>query len=373
MPVIPKVSASLIEAALGKFDRDFREDFDANGWEKNKAQKHVLIHGGRRYPPKKIVSIATGRDVDEFSGGPQTNSYLENLGFKVIPLEREASLLPNFKVGALYERWPDINDLYGGSRQSGISASSKTPAIFIFTGESGAQYGYQDDFDENGVFLYTGEGQNGDMTLTKGNRAIVDHSKDGRALHVFLTVRKPKGQRYLGEFTYASHEIKDGKDKSGALRKVIVFHLVPVSSIDEDLNDDAPSDLPVSPSGLEQARQRALAAFLPTVEAGTVGALRTLYRRSKAVKDYVILRSEGLCESCKKPAPFKRADGSAYLEPHHTTRVSDGGLDHPRYVAAICPTCHREIHHGADGQRRNLQLVEYLKSVEPERDNSGAL
>ena len=44
----------------------------------------------------------------------------------------------------------------------------------------------------------------------------------------------------------------------------------------------------------------------------------------------MLLRSGGECESCKEPASFERVDGSPYLEAHHTTRVSDGGLDHPR-------------------------------------------
>ena len=43
---------------------------------------------------------------------------------------------PKFDVGRVYDRWPEINDLYGGSRQSGISTSRQTPAIFLFTGDS---------------------------------------------------------------------------------------------------------------------------------------------------------------------------------------------------------------------------------------------
>jgi hypothetical protein len=39
------------------------------------------------------------------------------------------------------------------------------------------------------------------------------------------------------------------------------------------------------------------------------------------------------------------------LEPHHIRRLADGGPDHPRWVAALCPTCHRRVHHGVDGKR----------------------
>jgi 5-methylcytosine-specific restriction protein A len=92
------------------------------------------------------------------------------------------------------------------------------------------------------------------------------------------------------------------------------------------------------PTNLEEARKRAIEAVYDSGNESGGMALRKLYRRSKRVKDYVLLRAGGICESCHQAAPFKRKNGSAYLEPHHTTRVSDGGLDHPRYVAALCPS-----------------------------------
>jgi len=85
-------------------------------------------------------------------------------------------------------------------------------------------------------------------------------------------------------------------------------------------------------------------------------ALQTLYQRSKDVRDYVLMRAAGTCECCLAAAPFARVDGSPYLEVHHTTRLSDGGLDHPMHTSAICPNCHREIHAGAYGVTKNKAL-----------------
>lgn len=45
-----------------------------------------------------------------------------------------------------------------------------------------------------------------------------------------------------------------------------------------------------------------------------------------------------------KAAPFQRKDGTPYLEPHHIQRLADEGPDHPKWVGAVCPSCHREIH-----------------------------
>ena len=44
----------------------------------------------------------------------------------------------------------------------GISYPAKHDMVFIFTGFSGEEYGYNDRW-ENGYFLYYGEGQEGDM------------------------------------------------------------------------------------------------------------------------------------------------------------------------------------------------------------------
>ena len=76
------------------------------------------------------------------------------------------------------------------------------------------------------------------------------------------------------------------------------------------------------------------------------------------------MRAEGECESCEKPAPFMKKDGTPYLEPHHVNRLSDGGLDHPRYVGAVCPSCHREIHSGVHGALVNERLKQRLEAIE---------
>jgi hypothetical protein len=89
-----------------------------------------------------------------------------------------------FDAGILYKR-SQIHDLYGGSRQGGISVSASFPYIFIFSGKSGQQHGYKDRWENINVFSYTGEGQLGDMTFARGNLAIRDHQKNGRRIFLF--------------------------------------------------------------------------------------------------------------------------------------------------------------------------------------------
>jgi 5-methylcytosine-specific restriction protein A len=44
--------------------------------------------------------------------------------------------------------------------------------------------------------------------------------------------------------------------------------------------------------------------------------------------------------------------------------LSDGGPDDYHHVIALCPTCHRRVHHGADGESYNIGLQVKLKVLE---------
>lgn len=288
---------------------------------------------------------------------------------------QDSQLIPSFVVGQAYVRKEEITGRFGGSPQSGIAPSRRVPAIFIFTGESGGKYGYDDAFDELGCLLYTGEGQKGDMLMTRGNGAILSHAVEGRGLYVFKANSKGQPCVYLGEFVYGSHFIRRGPDVDGLERDVIVFRLVPVSrTLDIELSMDPGTDKitvgigdGAAPS-LDELRTAAITACRSQdVSSNSRETVQATYQRSECVKKYVLARAQGTCELCEQPAPFKRkSDGSPYLEPHHINRLSDGGLDHPLYVGAICPTCHRRIHSGDDGHVQNAKLRHYVVKREAE-------
>jgi len=268
-----------------------------------------------------------------------------------------------FQVGRVYKR-SEIHGKHGGQQQGGISTPRGHPYILLFSG-GGEQYGYQDGWDDNRVFLYSGEGQVGDMEFTAGNKAIRDHSKDGKDLQLFEQV-KPGRVRYLGCFVCNSWNYRQAKDKSGKSRRAIIFHLVPLEGGHSpvDSPDLAPTQLRLDLQPLDELRRKALAGSRAALESTPRMAKRLYYERSEAIRAYVLRRAGGLCEACAKAAPFHRKDGNPYLEPHHTRRLSDGGPDHPRWVAAVCPNCHREIHHGVNGGALNRSLEERLGAIE---------
>jgi 5-methylcytosine-specific restriction endonuclease McrA len=85
------------------------------------------------------------------------------------------------------------------------------------------------------------------------------------------------------------------------------------------------------------------------------------YKRSSAVREYALVRADGKCEVCDKDAPFIKESGDPYLEVHHVNELSDGGADDPSIVGAVCPSCHKEIHYGKDGDELNEKLRERLQ------------
>lgn len=265
-----------------------------------------------------------------------------------------------FEIDRVYNRRADIHAQFGGQQQGGIITPANHSLVIIITGEEGLEHGYADRHRPDGVFEYFGEGQTGDMQWVRGNRAIRDHSADGRSLLLFRA--ETAGLRFQGELIYAGHHVERALDRGGHLRDAIVFELRYLEAVEEAVASLKGDDQEV---GLIELRRRAYAAVSVNTT-GTTSTSRTVYVRSRDVKAYVAARAAGLCEGCSQPAPFDRPDGSPYLEPHHIRRVSDGGPDHPAFVVALCPNCHRRVHAGADGPSYNRQLLDLMPTIEPE-------
>ena len=77
----------------------------------------------------------------------------------------------------------------------------------------------------------------------------------------------------------------------------------------------------------------------------------------------------GDMEFIRGNSAIRRKDNTPYLEPHHIRRVGDGGPDHPRYVIALCPNCHREAHFGSrikELQSHHLKIVDKAEGADLE-------
>lgn len=128
-----------------------------------------------------------------------------------------------FVPGVSYNRRKDIHDRFGGQEQGGIITPRGIDAVIIITGDGGVVFGYHDRFRPDGIMEYYGEGQRGDMSLVRGNRAILEHEADGKSLLLFE--KRSAALRFLGPMRYRAHQIKQAPDHEGCMRDAIVFLL----------------------------------------------------------------------------------------------------------------------------------------------------
>ena len=219
-----------------------------------------------------------------------------------------------FQIDRIYHRRVDIHGRFRGQQQGGIITPAQHPVVIIITGEEGLEHGYADRYRADGVFEYFGEGQVGDMRLRAGNRAIAEHSAQGKGLLLFR--RTPEGLRFEGEMVCEGYHFERARDRTGAEREAIVFELGSLEAVAEKVEAE-----PAAPSGLEP-RRASPTSFQRSQR--TSQAPQKAYGTSTSgvgIRVYVLARANGKCEGCSAPAPFLRSDGTPYLEPHHLRRL----------------------------------------------------
>jgi 5-methylcytosine-specific restriction protein A len=121
-------------------------------------------------------------------------------------------------------------------------------------------------------------------------------------------------------------------------------------------------DRDLNVAGLDELRRLAYLSAKSRLSKNS--RLTSCRRRSQNIHAYVLRRANGLCEGCNSDAPFKKKDGTPYLEPHHTIRVADDGPDHPATIIALCPTCHRRAHSSFDSEQFNTRLKKRVAIIE---------
>jgi len=95
--MLPEKSRDEIIQAINQFDKDFRNIIEWQKWENNENQIYAIEYNNQRYPVKKIISLATGVPVSEFTGGKPSNDYIRKRGFEVINI-KEDSIDDNIRV-----------------------------------------------------------------------------------------------------------------------------------------------------------------------------------------------------------------------------------------------------------------------------------
>ena len=89
----------------------------------------------------------------------------------------------------------------------------------------------------------------------------------------------------------------------------------------------------------------------------------TKYVRDPEVVAWILNFANGICECCKKPAPFYKEDGTSFLEVHHLKQLADGGSDTTTNAIAVCPNCHRELHFGVNKVNIKMKLYDSVNRL----------
>ena len=159
------------------------------------------------------------------------------------------------EIGKEYKR-SELHKFYGGQSQGGISTPTKHQYVFIIAYKnSGKDFGYEDGWDqERRFYLYTGEGQVGNMKFIRGNKAIRDHNENNKKILLFQETK----ETYIkldSELNFIDYEYIQTIDREGNNRSAIQFRLQSIDSEIEITPTERSSSLPdpyVAPNKTER-------------------------------------------------------------------------------------------------------------------------
>lgn len=143
----------------------------------------------------------------------------------------------------------ELHDKYRGNRRGGISTPKDYPFIFLFPTSSGGRYGYEDGWDSEGYYRYTGQGQNGDMTFTSGNKALLEHNENNKKVFLFEPTNQKGFYKFIDELKFVGYEYFRSKDEKGNYRDAIKFRLISSSNYQATISesDITPTEFNSSP------------------------------------------------------------------------------------------------------------------------------
>lgn len=121
----------------------------------------------------------------------------------------------------------EVEKLFGISRSKfgrGINVTDSSIVLISSITKNSNGFVYHDVWAHNGDYIYSGEGQNGDQKLIRGNKAIVTAKKDNKEIYLLIKTSS-KHYYYQGVFELIDYTLEDDKDEHGNVRKEYKFRL----------------------------------------------------------------------------------------------------------------------------------------------------
>lgn len=262
----------------------------------------------------------------------------------------ELNEIPNknmieIKQGEIFDN-DKIVELFKCSPQGGMRRSHKTNTLVIVSNHVKSIYSDKWYGDE---LHYTAMGSSGDQSLNFGQNKTLHQSNDnGIEVHLF-EVFELKQYTYQGIIVYDENAYQEKQtDIDGSERLVWMFPLKLKNNPPIRFNQKVIKKLQLTKQKNYNKLNKNQVKRLAESKKGKSQSFRITesksFERDESIKLYALMRAEGMCQLCDKPAPFSKKDGSPYLEVHHIDYLANGGSDTIENVAAICPNCHRKMH-----------------------------
>jgi 5-methylcytosine-specific restriction protein A len=256
----------------------------------------------------------------------------------------------------------NIKDTFGGNFVQGISESKVERTVIVASDPLHNGYGYKDQDLPDGSYEFFGQAPRDGDPWANNNHMVRDHVARGRSLLLF--VEDNDEYFFRGEYLYNGHRLEQRVIR-GIEGPQVIFNLIRADAAAQPALQAAIDNL--FEVSIDDLRERAIAAGNPNPERDQQRG--ATFRRSVDVSAYVLRRAKGECEGCGKPGPFKTRTGQLYLECHHIDKLADCGPDDIYSVIALCPTCHRFVHHAEGGAERNEEFREKMLTIEPRDGN----
>ncbi|MGW7777772.1 HNH endonuclease [Staphylococcus xylosus] len=236
-----------------------------------------------------------------------------------------------------------ISDVFKCSQQGGMRRSHLTNTLVLFSDHTNDVYRDHSVIDNEGneTLYYTGMGQKGDQDIDHGQNKTLNHSED-LSIKVYLFESFISGEHiFRGEVRLFNKPYTTEQND----RTVCIFPLTFNNSeyyIPGNISDEKyrKQENLINKLSDNDVYERATQAK----QVGRKEAVTKVYARNIHVTAHVKNRSNGYCDLCNEPAPFKDRNGRAYLECHHVDWLANGGKDSIDNAVALDPNCHRKMH-----------------------------
>lgn len=287
-----------------------------------------------------------------------------------------------FQIGQTYPRSELLKFIGSNQLQSGILWNKEGSDTIIITsgGRHGKSASYGDEMQDDGSWLYYGQGGKGDQNPHSAANSLLSNLDKKILLFTTREVtakeakeRNHRKKQYLfeGMFKVNSWTLETANDGKRKGDKLVKYLLEPIEEL-EEVNmpvTDPLTNVVLEPSEFYNLRQK-INNKKDKPRKDNIFVLTEYRDRSIQIKEYALLRAEGKCENCGHDAPFVNSNNIPFLEVHHIFSLSDDGPDSAVNVAAICPNCHREAHYGKHSQKLKEKLANKIQDKENKIDKN---